>query len=85
MQALGEGPRQRCRMDYHKRKMLWITINVRCSVYAMREIVIILLCRPRFFEADPSPALRAAPFSKGARYLWLESLKQNNHVMSDIP
>ncbi len=27
---------------------------------------IALLCRSRLCEADPSPALRAAPFSKGA-------------------
>ena len=32
-----------------------------------------LLRRSRLSEADPSPALWAAPFSKGARFMWVES------------
>ena len=31
------------------------------------------LRRFRLFEADPSPALWAAPFSKGARFMWIAS------------
>ena len=40
-----------------------------------------LLCRSRLSEADPSPALWAAPFSKGARFMWVESLEcMDNHA-----
>ena len=40
-----------------------------------------LLRRSRLSEADPSPALWAAPFSKGARFMWVESLEcMDNHA-----
>ena len=40
-----------------------------------------LLRRSRLSEANPSPALWAAPFSKGARFMWVESLEcMDNHA-----
>ena len=61
MQALGEGPRQRRRMDYRNGIQLYV-IKTRFSIPEENP----LLCRSRLCEADPSPALWAAPFSKGA-------------------
>ena len=55
MQALREGPRQRRRMDAAQPRNIDSIISD-STVWKFR------LC-----EADPSPGLRLAPFSKGAR------------------
>ena len=60
MQPLREGARQRRRMDLRNYKhpgVRQIFLHAKLS----------LLRRFRLSKADPSPALRAAPFSKGAR------------------
>ena len=74
MQALGEGPGKAAG---------WIAAVVSSRMWddADIQLTLSLLCRFCLFEADPSPALRAAPFSKGARFYRVVSLERNNCSM----
>ena len=62
MQPLGEGARQRRRMDTAQPRNLNSLFQISTLLSSSSSAG-----RFRLSEADPSPALRAAPFSKGAR------------------